>query len=397
MNRLAAVGLLVLVFAGFALYVLETEPRWYERLRYPLRYEQIVMGHAENYHLDPQLVAAVIYQESKFDADAVSSSGAVGLMQLLPETAQGIADRTGGTAGTNRTSSTRSSTSATARGTSAICSTSTATRSSRSPRTTPARRTSIAGAKRGSGSSSPRRALRRARAEAEGDLRRRLPLGARAVLSFRPCASRLRCSWLSSRSFRRLPTSPSRTCATCGTSVFGDLGQGWQERAIVAGHVSFVGLKNGYQRWRPGGPGGWPVKVLVVVDPNAAPTVTIAARSRGHASLGYNDIRHNGRGVPLDRGTQSVRFEACRPNAAREPWNRGTQFAGYFLVSGRRCVYVDVHDRGQDHSARPPLRRAAVRAANDARRLIRRARSAGRDPEARRRSCARWRGRWRRS
>ena len=96
MNRLAGVGLLLLVFAGFATYVLETQPRWYERLRYPLRYEQIVTGHAENYHLDPQLVAAVIYQESKFDADAVSSSGAVGLMQLLPETAQGIADRTGG-------------------------------------------------------------------------------------------------------------------------------------------------------------------------------------------------------------------------------------------------------------------------------------------------------------
>ena len=88
---LAAVAL-----AAFAFYVLETEPRWYERLRYPLRYEQIVIGHAENYRLEPQLVAAVIYQESKFEADAVSASGAVGLMQLLPATAQGIADRTGG-------------------------------------------------------------------------------------------------------------------------------------------------------------------------------------------------------------------------------------------------------------------------------------------------------------
>jgi soluble lytic murein transglycosylase len=93
---LGALALAALVFAGFAAFVLETEPRWYERLRYPLRYEQIVTGHAENYDLDPQLVAAVIYQESKFDANAVSSSGAVGLMQLLPETAQGIADRTGG-------------------------------------------------------------------------------------------------------------------------------------------------------------------------------------------------------------------------------------------------------------------------------------------------------------
>ena len=96
MTRLGAVALLALVLGGFALFVFETEPRWYERLRYPLRYEQLVLGHAENYGLDPQLVAAVIYQESKFDADAVSSSGAVGLMQLLPETGQGIADRTGG-------------------------------------------------------------------------------------------------------------------------------------------------------------------------------------------------------------------------------------------------------------------------------------------------------------
>ena len=94
--RVVTIGTLGLVLAAFAVYVLETEPRWYERLRYPLRYEQIVVGHAENYELEPQLVAAVIYQESKFDADARSDSGAVGLMQLLPETGQGIADRTGG-------------------------------------------------------------------------------------------------------------------------------------------------------------------------------------------------------------------------------------------------------------------------------------------------------------
>lgn len=94
--KVGTFGVLGLVVAAFALYVYETEPRWYERLRYPLRYEQIVVGHAQNYRLEPQLVAAVIYQESKFEADAVSASGAVGLMQLLPETGQGIADRTGG-------------------------------------------------------------------------------------------------------------------------------------------------------------------------------------------------------------------------------------------------------------------------------------------------------------
>jgi soluble lytic murein transglycosylase len=88
----------VLLAAGAAgfLYVHETQPAWYERLRYPLSYEQIIRGHAKNYDLDPALLAAVIYRESKFDARARSSSGAIGLMQLLPETAKGIALHTGG-------------------------------------------------------------------------------------------------------------------------------------------------------------------------------------------------------------------------------------------------------------------------------------------------------------
>ena len=67
-----------------------------DRIRYPLRYELIVRNHAKNYDLDPALLAAVIYTESRFNARAESSAGAIGLMQLLPETARGIAVRTGG-------------------------------------------------------------------------------------------------------------------------------------------------------------------------------------------------------------------------------------------------------------------------------------------------------------
>jgi peptidoglycan lytic transglycosylase len=97
-SRLSFLVVVALAAAGTALYVVAREPAWYDRARYPLRYESIVRGHARNYDLDAPLLAAVIYQESKFDAHAKSSSGAIGLMQLLPATAKGIAARTGGTA-----------------------------------------------------------------------------------------------------------------------------------------------------------------------------------------------------------------------------------------------------------------------------------------------------------
>lgn len=97
MRRLALLAVAAACVGGVALYVVHAQPAWYERLRYPLRYEQIVRGHARTYRLDPALLAAVIYTESKFDANARSGAGAIGLMQLLPDTARGIAVRTGGT------------------------------------------------------------------------------------------------------------------------------------------------------------------------------------------------------------------------------------------------------------------------------------------------------------
>ena len=48
------------------------------------------------YGVDPRLARALAWMESGFQEDVISSAGAVGVMQLLPETAQGIATRTGG-------------------------------------------------------------------------------------------------------------------------------------------------------------------------------------------------------------------------------------------------------------------------------------------------------------
>lgn len=48
----------------------------------------MVAGLAPKYGLDPQLVLAVIQVESAYQADAVSSANAQGLMQLIPATAE---------------------------------------------------------------------------------------------------------------------------------------------------------------------------------------------------------------------------------------------------------------------------------------------------------------------
>ena len=62
----------------------------------PLSDAGVIRQQAAAKHLDPALIAAVIYAESKFDPRP-SSAGAEGLMQILPETAYFIAHLSGGT------------------------------------------------------------------------------------------------------------------------------------------------------------------------------------------------------------------------------------------------------------------------------------------------------------
>ena len=62
----------------------------------PLRHDDIIRQQAREKHVDPALIAAVIYEESKF-RDQTSHAGARGLMQITPRTADFIAHRSGGT------------------------------------------------------------------------------------------------------------------------------------------------------------------------------------------------------------------------------------------------------------------------------------------------------------
>jgi soluble lytic murein transglycosylase len=67
-----------------------------QELSLPLRHEDIIRQQAADKDLDPALIAAVIYAESRF-VDQTSHAGAKGLMQLLPSTADYIARKSGGT------------------------------------------------------------------------------------------------------------------------------------------------------------------------------------------------------------------------------------------------------------------------------------------------------------
>jgi soluble lytic murein transglycosylase len=94
-RRIAAVvGALAL--GATVVLVVQLGPQAVRELTLPLKHEDIIRQQAVDKGLDPALIAAVIYQESKF-RDRTSSAGAKGLMQLLPGTAEFIARKSGGT------------------------------------------------------------------------------------------------------------------------------------------------------------------------------------------------------------------------------------------------------------------------------------------------------------
>lgn len=99
-----AVPVIVIVMLGAVLLLAFRGPLWWQRAYHPLRYEAAITAAAENHHLDPYLIAAVINSESGFDRNQVSRAGAVGLMQLMPATAEevGAAENISGTIDTER-------------------------------------------------------------------------------------------------------------------------------------------------------------------------------------------------------------------------------------------------------------------------------------------------------
>jgi soluble lytic murein transglycosylase len=96
-RRLAAIAVAVAVGALCAAIVTGLGPDAVRELAaLPLRHDDIIRQQAADKDLDPALIAAVIYEESRF-RDQTSHAGARGLMQITPQTADAIAKHSGGT------------------------------------------------------------------------------------------------------------------------------------------------------------------------------------------------------------------------------------------------------------------------------------------------------------
>lgn len=60
---------------------------------YPIRYKEYVYKYSTEYEIDPFLIYSIIKTESNFNEKSISTSGAIGLMQLMDSTAEEIAEK----------------------------------------------------------------------------------------------------------------------------------------------------------------------------------------------------------------------------------------------------------------------------------------------------------------
>ena len=82
-GRIVIIVLILSIAFGFLFDFVCTQ---IEYKMYPRDYSKIVSAYAKLYEIPEDILYAVIRTESRFDSSAVSSAGAVGLMQLMPET-----------------------------------------------------------------------------------------------------------------------------------------------------------------------------------------------------------------------------------------------------------------------------------------------------------------------
>lgn len=83
--------LLLVAAIVFLLFFLNSNS--FAKLLYPVKYQESIVQSSEEYSLNPLFVASIIRVESNFRNDRVSKKGAMGIMQIMPSTAEWIMER----------------------------------------------------------------------------------------------------------------------------------------------------------------------------------------------------------------------------------------------------------------------------------------------------------------
>jgi soluble lytic murein transglycosylase len=87
-------SVIFLCCAAFGGYLIYENVQYKRALKnYPTAYTEWIQSYAEEYELDPYLVQSIMRCESSNDPDAVSEAGAIGLMQIMPNTGTWIAHK----------------------------------------------------------------------------------------------------------------------------------------------------------------------------------------------------------------------------------------------------------------------------------------------------------------
>lgn len=86
------VAMLLVGFTGWKIWNSDTVQM---RFVYMWEYQQDIVTYSQKNKVDPFLIAAIIKNESNFNHKAVSKVGAVGLMQIMPDTGRWIAEQMG--------------------------------------------------------------------------------------------------------------------------------------------------------------------------------------------------------------------------------------------------------------------------------------------------------------
>ena len=88
-KKLIAIGIVIVIIAIFVLLFKDN----IMKMIYPKKYEEYVSIYADKYQVGENLIFALIKAESNFNKDSVSNKGAIGLMQLMEETAIDVANK----------------------------------------------------------------------------------------------------------------------------------------------------------------------------------------------------------------------------------------------------------------------------------------------------------------